>query len=1103
MEYSTFHLFAEQPFVGMRVPASQEYSPPNFHNTSNTDNNNVNNINNTNSTNQNNVHYNSHGFNMPHGVDTQNYQGGTFQRPLSSFYPELGMPTLRKSLEGPSRSNSDPLRNGTSVSGGVMIEAAESLSSLDQFSVGIIASSSSSSLDGAASSMSNNSNCNRNYPTGACASSTLSSSLSSNSAEATSGPLAMRSSSSTAPLSHAPSISTHINRENNMVGVRLKTALALPQQQHQQQQYQQYQQYQQQHQQDQQQLLQQPQNHDRHHYHQEQRQQQQQQKQHSHQQLRQQNCHSPSQSSNIPLLLSSSFSSSPVASIFVPPLSQQQTYHLHHLQHLHFTSRPAGTESTAILPATTTPLNEQAVTGSTTTLSPSSLSTTSMDYMLSSSANQGCMVVPSSSFISSHTSDTSSSHLHLQSYYASHEVQRHHQQQHQQKYQQQRSQQEAPQPVAHQHPYQQQPPQHHHHQQQRSMDMYGASVPSYLPVSAFQGQGYFEQAETPVAWTNLSQDAADPAIASEMQVQPTFGQAQQPPYKKSSNKLVKGTTQLHVLTSPLEAEGTSMYPSAAIEPATPASTVSFSTNMSTHTAMPSSIPYTSAPDFSGCNVVMATTASFSPSANVNASAAVWGYNSSTIDSNYSSGSSTPSFASMSPSPSLISNPDVIGGGGVSCESSRATSPSTLATAVALCDRDNAVRIPTMTAICQQQYPYQQQQQQQQQQQHQNQHDQYPPRPERRLKRLSESDDFVITRGRKSSTSSTSSTSSNGSQRRMSNLRESISTCNNNGASSSSPPTTTTTTKSLSSSSAHKCPKCGLCFAGPAVLVRHIESIHDKLMWNCVGCKSNLSRRDAVTRHINLSPMDSICRAVGTIGQIKMLEDGNEVHYEICVYRAKPLEDSTGKPTNKRASMSMPVLGGQRDSGGGLQMTTITAVGGSDGIKRESFEGTARIGSLDHHSSVEYGAYLGVHGGEYGLHEDQEKYIEEEEEDADGEYIDHIDDRKKRQRSDLVIRFNRPTFDDRTFLDQLLLANRCTVEELDFEVPSGLGSMANLEPFRKDEETEIPRSHLKTTQWSIDVVNKCPKLQELHIRTGKMPSGNWKDLFKNCPKTHGF
>ena len=36
-------------------------------------------------------------------------------------------------------------------------------------------------------------------------------------------------------------------------------------------------------------------------------------------------------------------------------------------------------------------------------------------------------------------------------------------------------------------------------------------------------------------------------------------------------------------------------------------------------------------------------------------------------------------------------------------------------------------------------------------------------------------------------------------------------------------------------------------------------------------------------------MDSVCRAVGTIGQIKML-NGSEVHYEISSYKAKPLDE---------------------------------------------------------------------------------------------------------------------------------------------------------------------------------------------------------------------
>ncbi|KAF9276247.1 hypothetical protein BGZ74_003711 [Mortierella antarctica] len=230
-----------------------------------------------------------------------------------------------------------------------------------------------------------------------------------------------------------------------------------------------------------------------------------------------------------------------------------------------------------------------------------------------------------------------------------------------------------------------------------------------------------------------------------------------------------------------------------------------------------------------------------------------GHTSSPVDSTFS-GSSTPSFASLSPSLSHSSNSET----SVSCESSRATSPS------ALTHESNSGASHHHTD---------------------------------RKKRLSVSESSII-RARKLSTSSTSSTGST-SKRRMSTLRESTAK-----DTLSSPTATTPTTTTLS----HQCPQCGLCFAGPAVLVRHIESIHDKLLWNCMGCKSNLSRRDAVTRHINLSPMDSICRAVGTIGQIKML-DGSEVHYEISTYRAKPLEEVMGRMGARRGSVSGPSMAG--------------------------------------------------------------------------------------------------------------------------------------------------------------------------------------------------
>jgi len=45
----------------------------------------------------------------------------------------------------------------------------------------------------------------------------------------------------------------------------------------------------------------------------------------------------------------------------------------------------------------------------------------------------------------------------------------------------------------------------------------------------------------------------------------------------------------------------------------------------------------------------------------------------------------------------------------------------------------------------------------------------------------------------------------------------------------------------------------------------------------------------VTRHINLSPMDSVCRSTGTIGQIKMI-NGSELHFEVSMYKAKPLDE---------------------------------------------------------------------------------------------------------------------------------------------------------------------------------------------------------------------
>ncbi|KAI1314665.1 hypothetical protein EDD11_001877, partial [Mortierella claussenii] len=263
--------------------------------------------------------------------------------------------------------------------------------------------------------------------------------------------------------------------------------------------------------------------------------------------------------------------------------------------------------------------------------------------------------------------------------------------------------------------------------------------------------------------------------------------------------------------------------------------------------------------------------------------------SSPVESCFTSGSSTPSFASLSPSLSY-SNSELCGNDSTSsCNSSRPTSPLF-----------NQPGSPYESFLL----------------------------SERGLGRLEKDTSSLIIRSRKSSTSSTSS---NISQRRMSSLRESVtaihssnsnSSGSSNNSNSSNPSSPITSSPSITTTSpTHQCPKCGQNFAGPAVLIRHIESIHDKLLWNCVGCKSNLSRRDAVTRHINLSPMDSICRAIGTIGQIKMI-NGTEIQYEVSSYRAKPLDEVMSRmgkkiPTALRREIDLAKALGAGEHGGAV------------------------------------------------------------------------------------------------------------------------------------------------------------------------------------------
>ncbi|KAF9905436.1 hypothetical protein EC991_001664 [Linnemannia zychae] len=355
-------------------------------------------------------------------------------------------------------------------------------------------------------------------------------------------------------------------------------------------------------------------------------------------------------------------------------------------------------------------------------------------------------------------------------------------------------------------------------------------TPSAWNANLSMAQSQQQQPAFPVEQTQ-QQPQQQPALMSPLQYHPRQGQIQRPRQRKPM---------LQIMTD--AASEQAMMFNSSLSPMSGPWEQSCDNSNNLAVPTPSIAPMATSPSMSAANnIVRAGQYQPQQQQSQQQNNYPWGFVSSPVESCFSSGSSTPLFASPS---SSYAHSDMAN----SCQSSRAASPSFAPSSL----YDNLLV------------------------------------NERRNKRM-DSDSSLIIRSRKSSTSSTSSIAS---QRRASTLRESAlipssPAANNNSGCSAATPSSATQTSS--STGTHQCPKCGQRFAGPAVLVRHIESIHDKLLWNCVGCKSNLSRRDAVTRHINLSPMDSICRAVGTIGQIKT-SNGAEVHYEISSYRAKPLDE---------------------------------------------------------------------------------------------------------------------------------------------------------------------------------------------------------------------
>ncbi|KAF9978223.1 hypothetical protein BGZ73_003227 [Actinomortierella ambigua] len=191
------------------------------------------------------------------------------------------------------------------------------------------------------------------------------------------------------------------------------------------------------------------------------------------------------------------------------------------------------------------------------------------------------------------------------------------------------------------------------------------------------------------------------------------------------------------------------------------------------------------------------------------------------------------------------------------------------------------------------------------------------------------------RHRKSSLSISSSSSLSSACSSSSSPSLSSGTTHSHGGKSTSAPSTPSSSMSSAATSAtsvalpptapevHACVECDITFAGPAVLLRHQESIHKKIAWCCMGCGSRLCRRDAVTRHMNLSPTGSVCRQVGEIGQLNKI--GEEyVVVERNPYIAKPLR----VVLTKMGKRLPPGLLDEEEENAGVHQGDTTAIASS-------------------------------------------------------------------------------------------------------------------------------------------------------------------------------